>query len=322
MSTKTVVELDLVGYSDVCRMLEQNLDTEVVARFNEQIQKFVDAGLTAVEAERERVVMATTGDGAILAFDSSADAHSFATAVLRAAQAHNAERSVASSQRWFRIGAATGELYQPPRRGGGQEMAGTVIANAVRLEAAARPGQLVADAATFASLPAELQVLYGPEEMVRGKRDEQFAARRCTIIAYTGGEESRPTVQSILDLFDRLNPRDQVDRLMLLIGMPPQHRPPNTLELFRRQDKIVDWMASAGEPGLAKLDATLKDLIRRQQPPRSAELPQRMMVPPTIHDWVRFSSTLDRKRLDATLVDHLLLLASIPELRPDRKSVV
>jgi class 3 adenylate cyclase len=268
MSTKTVVELDLVGYSDVCRTLEENLDTEVVARFNEQIQQFVDVGLTTVEAERERVVLATTGDGAIVAFDNPSDAHAFATAVLKATEAHNAKRTVASSQRWFRVGLATGDLYQQPRDGGGQVIAGTVIANAVRLEAAARPGQLVADAATFASLPTDVQALYGPEEMVPGKREERFAARRCTIVAYTAAQDSPPTIQSILDLFDRLNPRDQLDRVMLLIGMPPRHRPPDTLELFRRQDKIVDWSANGGDKSLTKLDAALKDLIRKQQPPR------------------------------------------------------
>ena len=268
MSTKTVVELDLVGYSDVCRTLEENIDTEVVARFNEQIQQFVDAGLTAVEAEREHVVMATTGDGAIVAFDDPSDGHAFATAVLKAAEAHNAKRTVASSQRWFRVGLATGDLYRQPRDAGGHVIAGTVIANAVRLEAAARPGQLVADAATFASLPAEVQALYGPEEMVPGKRDERFAARRCTIVGYTAAKDSPPTIQSVLDLFDRLNPRDQLERVMLLVGLPAQHRPPDTLELFRRQDKILDWAANGGDDSLAKLDGALRDLIRKQHPPR------------------------------------------------------
>src|SRR5437764_1361935 len=83
---------------------------------------------------------------------------------------------------------------------------------------------------------------------------ERFAARRCTIIPYKAADDSsRPTVQSVLDLFDRLNPRDQLDRVMLVIGMPFQHRPSDTLELFRRQDKIVDWAAGAGGTMIAKL---------------------------------------------------------------------
>jgi len=266
MSLKTVVELDLVGFSDVCRTLEENLGTEVVAQFNSQIQEFVDAGLDAVRAERAQVVLATTGDGAILAFDQAANSHHFAAAVHHATRIHNAARSTPSSQRWFRIGAATGELFQRSRRGGGMEIAGTVIGNAVRLEAAAKPGQIVMDAATFVLLPAKLQALYGEEEIVAGKRGERFAARRCSIIPHKEDKDSQPTVQSILDLFDHLNPPNQLDKLMLLIGMPPQHRPPDILELHRRQDKILDWAVGAGDATMKKLDAALKNLIRKQQP--------------------------------------------------------
>lgn len=272
MSMKTLVELDLVGYSDVCRTLEENIGTEVVARFNNQIQEFVDVGLAAIGAERIQVVLATTGDGAILAFDQPVDAHRFAVAVHEATKTHNASRSMASSKRWFRIGAASGDLFQRPRLGGGQEIAGTVVANAVRLEAAAEPGQIIMEETACASLPAEIQALYGAQETVAGKRGECFSARRCTVIPYRDTKDSRPTVQSILDLFDRLNPRDQLDRLMLVVGMPSQHRPPDTLELFRRQDKIVDWAAGAGDPMMVKLDAALKDFIRKQQPSGTVSL--------------------------------------------------
>lgn len=65
---KTVIELDLKGYSDIARELEEHFSAEVVMQFNEQIQTFVDAGLKATETRREEAVMATTGDGAILVF--------------------------------------------------------------------------------------------------------------------------------------------------------------------------------------------------------------------------------------------------------------
>jgi class 3 adenylate cyclase len=273
MTVKTVVELDLVGYSDISRALEENLDTEIVARFNDQIQRFVDAGLAATEAKREQVVMATTGDGAILAFTDSADAHRFALAVHRAAETHNTSRSAASAKRWFRIGAATGDLYQRPRNGK-QEIAGMVIVRAVRLESAAQPGELVVDAATFNSLPLEYQAAYGQEESVLGKREETFAARRYKVVAYKAKEDTTPkaeedttpSVISILQLFDSLHPRDQMDRLMLLLQMPQQFRPPDTLELHRRQDKILDWAASGGAEGLVKLATNLKHLIGVQSP--------------------------------------------------------
>jgi class 3 adenylate cyclase len=265
-SRKTVVELDLVGYSSVARTLEENLGVEVVARFNQQIQTFVDAGLKAVHAGRERAVKATTGDGAILAFGKPADAHRFAEAVHKAAEAHNQKRTEPSAQRWFRIGIATGDLDERPRAGGGREIAGVVIANAVRLEGAAKPGQTVADAATFDSLPPSLRKHYGPEEIVRGKREERFVAHRCTVIAYAVEEGGPATTQSVLDLFDRLNPRDQLDRLMIVLNMPVQFRPPKTLTVFDRQDALLDWASGPGAPGLEALSTAVKELIRRQQP--------------------------------------------------------
>jgi len=265
MSTKTVVELDLVGYGDVCRTLEENIGVKVVAEFNNQIQGFVDTALSSVGAKRKRVVLATTGDGAILAFNQPPDAHCFGTALHLATQAHNATRSTGLAQRWFRIGVATGELNERSRIGGGREIAGMAIVNAVRLETAARPGQVVVDIRTFASLSADVQAIYGPEETVVGKRGEQFAARRCTVVSYGVGGDSPPTVLSVLDLFDHLNPRNQLDRLMLVLEMPPQHRPPNTLSAFDRQNSIVDWAVGNGGCGLMKLRDALKHLIEKQR---------------------------------------------------------
>jgi hypothetical protein len=72
---KTVLELDLVGYSTIGDNLEQGLDVTTISQLNRQIQSFVDEGLKAVGVSRDNTVMATTGDGAILVFDSASDAH-------------------------------------------------------------------------------------------------------------------------------------------------------------------------------------------------------------------------------------------------------
>jgi hypothetical protein len=173
---------------------------------------------------------------------------------------------VPSGKRWFRIGIATGELDERPRPGGGREVAGTVIANTVRLEAAARPGQIVADRATFQSLPANLRKLYGPEERVRGKGSEEFAAHRSTVLTYSAAEEALEMLKSVLDLFDRLNPRDQLGRLMIMLNMPLQFRPAKTLTLFERQNVVLDWASSAAVTGFEGLSSAVKELIRRQQP--------------------------------------------------------
>jgi class 3 adenylate cyclase len=199
MAKKTVVELDLVAYSDVARTLEENLGAELVGAFNTQIQGFVDIGLAAVNVERRDAVRATTGDGAIVAFNRPEDAFRFAVAVHEATRDHNANKSTASAQRWFRIGIATGDLYEREKREGVQEIAGIVIANAVRLETSARPGQIVLDDATFAALGSDLQGRAGDEEKIPGKRQEVFVGRRVTVLPYSVAVLLKLTSPTVVD---------------------------------------------------------------------------------------------------------------------------
>lgn len=176
---KTVVELDLVGYSTVCDNLEQGLDVTSVAQLNQQIQGFIDAGLKVVGAPRDQTVIATTGDGAILLFDSAQDAHRFCEAVHLATREHNRTRSKPLAKRVFRSGAATGEIVIEPKPGGGFEIAGMTIARAKRLEARATPGSLLVDERTHDGLSVDYQCRYGKKARVPGKRDEQFDAYPC-----------------------------------------------------------------------------------------------------------------------------------------------
>jgi tetratricopeptide (TPR) repeat protein len=71
------------------------------------------------------------------------------------------------------------------------------------------------------------------------------------------------TVYSVLDLFDRLNPRDQLGRLMIVLGMPEQFRPSCILSLSEQQNKIIDW--AKGGPGLERLAEALQKLIDDQE---------------------------------------------------------
>ena len=178
---KTVVELDLKGYSDIARELEEHVSAEIVLQFNDQIQGFVDSGLSVAGMRRAESVMATTGDGAILVFDSPEIAHRFAAAVHEACRLHNYERTVTSAKRWFRIGVATGPLAIETNRGA-KEMAGSVIARAVRLEAGGNIGEILVDTKTYAGLSDHQKAQYGPEESIGGKRDEMFPARRCVVL--------------------------------------------------------------------------------------------------------------------------------------------
>lgn len=100
--------------------------------------------LKAAESRREDTVMATTGDGAIVVFDAPTTGHRFAEMVHEACRAHNHGKSVPAARRWFRIGIATGDLVLETL-GATRKMAGSVIARAVRLEAAANIGEILAD---------------------------------------------------------------------------------------------------------------------------------------------------------------------------------
>jgi class 3 adenylate cyclase len=180
MPVKTVVELDLVGYAAICDLLQDGGNVETVARLNDQIQGFVDAGLAGVGAERAITVMQTTGDGAILLFDGAEVAHRFAAELHAAARDHNRTRHHSIGKRVFRVGIATGELHVCPMPGGGHSIAGMAIVNAVRLEQTAPPGGVLVDEATFSGLSPDQQRMYGPVVSVQVKpHDPPFDARQC-----------------------------------------------------------------------------------------------------------------------------------------------
>src|SRR5215472_9625530 len=148
--TKTILEMDLVAYSDVARLLEENLNVAAVKAFQDQIQHFVDYGLELMNLNRDETVVATAGDNDILMFDDAAMMHKFAQAIQARTLAHNDVLSFDSAKRWFRMGAATGTILVIPAE---HRIVGSTIARAVRLEAAAKIGQLVVDLPTFESLP-------------------------------------------------------------------------------------------------------------------------------------------------------------------------
>jgi len=271
---KTVVELDLVGYSTISQNLEQGLDVSTVAQLNQQIQSFVDAGLKATNASRDKSVMATTGDGAILVFDSSTDAHRFAQAVHETTREHNRKRQQPLAKRVFRIGVASGEIIMQPKPGGGFDIAGTTIANAVRLEAKARPGGLLVDNVTFEALQPEQKEYYGPKQIVAGKRDEEFEAyawqsnpdgpEDAAFFTGQAGKETTPEAETgefggdkrrqVLEHFKRLKSHQYVE-LIFLLEIPIGQRAADTLNLDQKKQQVLTW-AEENE----KLDSLLEAL--------------------------------------------------------------
>jgi class 3 adenylate cyclase len=269
---KTVVELDLVGYSTICANFEEGLDVNTVAQLNQQIQSFVETGLKAANVTREGSVMATTGDGAILVFDLAEDAHRFAQAVHEATRKHNRTRRQRLAKRVFRSGAATGEIAMHPKPGGGFDIAGTTIARAVRLEAKAQPGGFLVDEATYQKLPPKEQGQYGLKTRVAGKRDEEFEAYACqlnkdgpkdvaTLMPQkeTAHEEvtrefGRDKRRQVLSYFEGLKSNQYVE-LIFLLEMPIGQRPAQNLNLDQQKAQVLKWTDEN-----AKLDTLLEVL--------------------------------------------------------------
>jgi tetratricopeptide (TPR) repeat protein len=181
MMRRTVVVVDMVGYSDIAKLLEENISAGSVAELNRQIQAFISRAVKELGDPEACCLMARTGDGAILLFERAGDAHSFAISVQMQARRHNQSRSEVTAKRRFRIGIATGDVSKSPGQGSPDEYAGIAIANAKRLESAARASEIVTDTETFAELPPEARSLYRGAELVRGKRKESFRAHRCIL---------------------------------------------------------------------------------------------------------------------------------------------
>ena len=257
--TRTVLELDMVGYNDLLHLLEENLGVAASAELNAQIQNFIGTGLQAVNLPPETVVK-TTGDGAILLFEKPSDAHGFAKTLYETAAEFNSERK--GARRRFRMGAATGPV-QVVVRDNSKDIAGMVISRAVRLESAAQAGELLIDPTTYEALPAEIQRFYGPEETIPGKRDETYQVRRCRLSPEPAEASKTPTLDSVQALFKQLNPRDQLDAIMLRLNMPAEHQPSPTLSLSQREIKVIEW--AKRKDGLKRLDAVLQEMIAEQE---------------------------------------------------------
>jgi class 3 adenylate cyclase len=261
---KTVLELDMVGYSTVARILDQNAGADTVSKLNREIQGFVDVGLTSIGAKRNEVVMATTGDGAILVFAEAEQAHRFAAAVHRAAHDHSVSKNEPSAKRVFRMGCATGDIAIHPREEGGFDIAGVKIADAVRLESNSLPGSLLIDSETYAKLPPDLQKEYQGPQTIRGKRDETYEAWSCTMDPHADAQRSEPTVTpleeptvnrgefeeafNVLDFMEQMETlcgtEGAILRLVLAMEMPAPVRPPESRNCGERCAMIFDWAKS------------------------------------------------------------------------------
>jgi class 3 adenylate cyclase len=270
---KTVVSVDMVGYSTLARQLDDALDSSAVLALNQRIQGYVDAGLRTVGLSREQSVISDTGDGAIVVFENPDQAHRFAVAFYAAVKLARARRGT-EARHQFRLGAATGEIlleWQDRR----YATAGITIARAVRLQGAAAPGNLLVDLPTFHGLSPDVQAEYAGEETVRGKREETFMARRCVLNPEDAAQApltepspataaARDTRRAIVTLFSKRLPHQKLDTLIFLLRMPVGAQPPDKLPYNERWNRVLSWADSPGGVGLAQLESELRWLIESE----------------------------------------------------------
>ncbi|WP_370568016.1 pentapeptide repeat-containing protein [Fortiea sp. LEGE XX443] len=214
--TKTVVEIDLAGYSDIVKSMQQDYDVDAVPYLNKNIQRFIDDSLKEIDNSKY-IVQDKKGDNRVIFFDHANDAYKFAETVHRKTKLYNVSTNKKFAKRLFRIGAATGKFVM---NYDGENFTGYDIITAYRLEAKAEPGKcFIVDVETFNSLSRELQDKFDDEKTVFGKKrttvcgenvcdekEEEFQARSCKII-----------YDNLLECFEKLNKEQK--QLVYQIGL-------------------------------------------------------------------------------------------------------
>jgi TolB-like protein/class 3 adenylate cyclase/Tfp pilus assembly protein PilF len=174
----TAVLVDLVGYSDMSRLLEDSLGVQATLSLNQQVQRLIGDALSEAGGTAGDNVVMTTGDGALLTFAEPDRALNFAERLHRCAARHNAGVTEPRARRIFRVGISTGEIAVDPHTG---SPAGMAISRAARLEAKADPGGILIDSESWNAASTALKATYNGPEDISGKRDEHFEAYRTQI---------------------------------------------------------------------------------------------------------------------------------------------
>lgn len=260
MTIRTVVLVDLAGYSDLQRLFEESLGVSAARAFDAEIQRFIGAALTGAGGNVPDNVVMTTGDGAILSFKAADTALDFAARLHEGVGAHNRSVTEARAKRAFRVGAATGPLAIDKKTGA---PSGMTISRAARLEAKADLGGVLIDRVTYEAASPALRAAYRGPEDVPGKRDERFEAWRAQIDGAAQAPVARPlSHMQIVLLIDsdmqRLTP-DRMAVLMILLAIPPGQRPPPLLILAEQGAMILKW--AYDNDRLADLADALRGLL-------------------------------------------------------------
>jgi formylglycine-generating enzyme required for sulfatase activity len=169
LGIRTLVRLDAEKYSDLVRIIETATDAEITSALNRNIKKFSENALKNIGQNTGHIIR-IEGDGSLIRFDRADEAHKFAVALHHLTVRENLARPE-QSKIWFRIGCATGEIDLNTNDG-------YLNAIAFRLEPKAQPGGILIDSQMYNELSPEAQKQYDTKEIIEGKRDEIFYARR------------------------------------------------------------------------------------------------------------------------------------------------
>jgi class 3 adenylate cyclase len=276
---KAVVVVDLSRYSDIGKELEQQFGVRATRELNAQVQGLIKSALENVGVTVQQLPYKNTGDGAIIALNSAEVASRFAEALHLAARTHNLKKDVPLAQRHFRVGIWTDTIMldRQATAGGefiGFEMAGTAIANAVRLEGACKTGEVLISPDTWGDLPKPMRKLYGDQEEVKGKRGERFKAHRRKVVDPAPWEDmasspaanptkpppAAPQATDRLALLKALNGLSPTDLATLVIALPGAHVSRNAT-VPEQVAELVRWVESSTGPGLAELQRVVREVL-------------------------------------------------------------
>src|SRR5262245_38281629 len=101
MTTKTIVNVDMVAYQRIEEAVEQSLGTAGVVTLNKQVQGFVSSAVKASGGEAIKFFEKNLGDGALIGFTLPVLAVLFASNLHEISRTHNFERTEPTAKRVF-----------------------------------------------------------------------------------------------------------------------------------------------------------------------------------------------------------------------------
>lgn len=190
-----VLSLDLAQYGMHIDSLDQYLRAPGVFGMNREIATLIERGVASAKIPSDRFLMLDTGDGALMLFKAS-DTETSAKLAIRFSKCFYSEVKNSNESKddncklHFRIGVSTGELVLSETRLRTGEIltfnfGGRTIGTSVRLQSAAKTGEILACQSTYTQInDEELSRGFLDAENVMGKSHEKrvILARRCRVL--------------------------------------------------------------------------------------------------------------------------------------------